>query len=411
MTSTPWAAALASPRSSYVSAPSPSATHRGSQPAPCRRSSPGGVGARAAASTRHRRPLDRTGGLARAALIAVSLQELAHQRLLLASETPMDTGRKRAGRVEVPWVRACSVGRVLGCKEAAFTATGRRRPRVDEVAASDARRQHASGTPCEVRRQVRDRGSGVDRYTARTATHRTARSREGRLPALPVVVPGAVARADSRGRRRALEQVGDGGSGGPQHRGEDRRQVEAPLTGRAHDAGQHLLGVGAVAGARLPPHTLRVTTAGRMACSARQLVASTDGSHKNRNTAGNRWPSVRRSAWRRPIAGGRRSGDRAPGFESAAGRRQAVRAQCACVAAAAQVEAGLEDRLHLRGPGTAGMVILELRAAPEQVRQTRVGCSPGKPRYATHPSRTNTPPNSAPRTVAAASNPRPGRIA
>ena len=30
---------------------------------------------------------------------------------------------------------------------------------------------------------------------------------------------------------------------------------------------------------RLPPQTLRVTTAGRMACSARQLVASTEGSH------------------------------------------------------------------------------------------------------------------------------------
>ena len=38
---------------------------------------------------------------------------------------------------------------------------------------------------------------------------------------------------------------------------------------------------------RLPPQTLRVTTAGRMACSARQLVASIDGSHKKRNTAGN----------------------------------------------------------------------------------------------------------------------------
>ena len=56
VTSTPWAAALASPRSSCVSAPSTSATHPGPQPAPCRRSSPGGVGARAAANTRHRRP-------------------------------------------------------------------------------------------------------------------------------------------------------------------------------------------------------------------------------------------------------------------------------------------------------------------------------------------------------------------
>ena len=38
---------------------------------------------------------------------------------------------------------------------------------------------------------------------------------------------------------------------------------------------------------RLPPHTLRMTTAGRMACSARQLVASTDGSHRNVKMAGN----------------------------------------------------------------------------------------------------------------------------
>ena len=47
-------AALA--RSSCVSAPSTSATHPGAQPAPSRRSSPGGVPAGAAASARHRRP-------------------------------------------------------------------------------------------------------------------------------------------------------------------------------------------------------------------------------------------------------------------------------------------------------------------------------------------------------------------
>ena len=47
---------------------------------------------------------------------------------------------------------------------------------------------------------------------------------------------------------------------------------------------------------RLPPHTLRVTTAGRMACSARQLVASTDGSHRKVKMAGNsmaRWAAKR----------------------------------------------------------------------------------------------------------------------
>ena len=47
---------------------------------------------------------------------------------------------------------------------------------------------------------------------------------------------------------------------------------------------------------RFPPHTLRITTAGRMACSARQLVASSEGSHRKRNTAGN---SVARCAAKR----------------------------------------------------------------------------------------------------------------
>ena len=36
---------------------------------------------------------------------------------------------------------------------------------------------------------------------------------------------------------------------------------------------------------RLPPETFRMTSAGRMACSARQLVASTDGCHRKANTA------------------------------------------------------------------------------------------------------------------------------
>ena len=52
--STPYTAALA--RSSCVWAPSRGATHRGAQPAPCRRSSPAGVLPGAAASARLRRP-------------------------------------------------------------------------------------------------------------------------------------------------------------------------------------------------------------------------------------------------------------------------------------------------------------------------------------------------------------------
>ena len=52
-----------------------------------------------------------------------------------------------------------------------------------------------------------------------------------------------------RGRRRKAEELGDNGFGGAQHRGDQRRQVEAALAGGAHDAGEDLLGVGAVAGA------------------------------------------------------------------------------------------------------------------------------------------------------------------
>ena len=58
-------------------------------------------------------------------------------------------------------------------------------------------------------------------------------------------------------------------------------------TGRARGPRFPTATVGAFARARLPPHTLRTTTAGRMACSARQLVASIDGSRRNGNTAGN----------------------------------------------------------------------------------------------------------------------------
>ena len=53
----------------------------------------------------------------------------------------------------------------------------------------------------------------------------------------------------SSGWRGEPESVGDDGAGGAQHRGDQRRQIEMALAGGAHDAGEHLLGVGAVAGA------------------------------------------------------------------------------------------------------------------------------------------------------------------
>ena len=51
-----------------------------------------------------------------------------------------------------------------------------------------------------------------------------------------------------------LTRVAAGARGGAQHRGDHRRQVEVPLAGGAHDAGQDLLGVGAVAGAVAAAH-------------------------------------------------------------------------------------------------------------------------------------------------------------
>ena len=58
----------------------------------------------------------------------------------------------------------------------------------------------------------------------------------------------------SRGRRREPQHLGDDGVGGAQHRGDQRGQVEVALAGGAYDAGQHLLGVGAVAGAVAAAH-------------------------------------------------------------------------------------------------------------------------------------------------------------
>ena len=89
---------------------------------------------------------------------------------------------------------------------------------------------------------------------------------------------------------------------------------------------------------RLPPHTLRVTTVGRMVCSVRQLVASIDGSHRRRNTAGS---SLARCLAKRFGRGQQRGAvsirgpSRAtePGDQSAAGRRQTVLADVARVAA------------------------------------------------------------------------------
>ena len=76
-------------------------------------------------------------------------------------------------------------------------------------------------------------------YLSRRAAAVTGRASEAVVPAL----------RPSRGRRRKPEGVGDDGIGSAQHRGDQRRKVEVALAGGAHDAGQHLLAVGAVTGA------------------------------------------------------------------------------------------------------------------------------------------------------------------
>ena len=83
---------------------------------------------------------------------------------------------------------------------------------------------------------------------------------------------------------------------------------------------------------RLPPHTLRMTTAGRMACSARQLVASSEGSHKKRNTA---WNSVAKCAAKRSASssGGGASTSRA---SRAVSRPRAVAIPCSLSSPALQ---------------------------------------------------------------------------
>ncbi len=69
--------------------------------------------------------------------------------------------------------------------------------------------------------------------------------------------------------------------------GEDGSSVQMPRMGGGHDAGEDLLGPRAPAHVRFPPHTLRVTTAGRMACLARQLLASMRGLSGNVKIPGN----------------------------------------------------------------------------------------------------------------------------
>ena len=107
---------------------------------------------------------------------------------------------------------------------------------------------------------------------------------------------------------------------------------------------------------RLPPQILRLTTAGRMACSARQLVASTSGAHKKAKTAANsrsRWAAKRWAAGR----AGAVSRSRPEAREQApAGHGEAVIGERVCRPSAAEREGVGEDRLHAGRPRTVRMI-------------------------------------------------------
>ena len=233
---------------------------------------------------------------------------------------------------------------------------------------------------------------------------RPARSREARLPTVAggCTDGGGAGRAHAGGGGRSSVS-GTVGVRGAEHRGEDRGLVDAALRGGAHDAGQHLLGVGAVAGA-----VAAADLAGDDGGSD-GLFSAPDGGVDRRVGAGTatrpgiRWRCERRSAGRRRSAPGHRRGEL--GFESAAAVREAVLAHDAGVAAVEEVEAGLEDRLDAdRVPlqqqlvdGLLGEVlgVVPVRLAardaedpladqvfervPNLLRRTRVDQTPGEP--------------------------------
>ena len=141
------------------------------------------------------------------------------------------------------------------------------------------------------------------------------------------------------------------------------------LAGGAHDAGQDLLGVGAVAGAVAAAH-LADDDGGPDGLFGAPVGGVERGVPQEEEHGREFGGQVRRETL--GVVERRRCVDQPsePGGESAAGRCHPVLAQCSRVAAVPQVEAGPQDRLHLASPGTVGMVLPQLLAALEQVVQT-----------------------------------------
>ena len=119
-----------------------------------------------------------------------------------------------------------------------------------------------------------------------------------------------------------------------------------------------------------PPAILRVTTAGRKACSARQLVASRLRSKRNEKVAGNstlrcaanRSTSATELVWLRMVPSAPIS--RPPGDGHAVGRHGAR------VVAVAQDQRLAEQGMDRAGESRVRMILAQEPGTPQQVRQT-----------------------------------------
>ena len=142
----------------------------------------------------------------------------------------------------------------------------------------------------------------------------------------------------------------------------------------AEHAGEDLLTRRRRGAVRLPPpHILRVTTAGRSACSARQFVASRVGSKRKLKMASN---SVRRCWCKSANAALATAPARQQAAEPldvvAAGDREAMGRDGAGVIAVTRRERGLQDVFHGGDKRLPGLVAQQGATAAQQVRETRL---------------------------------------
>ena len=139
-----------------------------------------------------------------------------------------------------------------------------------------------------------------------------------------------------------MERVGNDGAGTAKHRDDQRGEVELTLVGGPHDAGEHLLGVGAVAG------TITATDfAGDHGGSDGLFGAPVGGVDRRVPQEGERGGEFAVQMGGEAVGGvqRRRFVDQPTelGEQSTASGCQAVVAQKPGVAAVAQLESGLQD--------------------------------------------------------------------